>query len=391
MELTEFLAASYTPFHTAANVKRMLTESGFLKADLGALRKGGKYYVENEGAIIAFRLGGEFVYHIVESHTDSPCLKIKGVCEEGEHSRFNVEKYGGGILSSYLDRKLKVAGRLVVREDGALRSLLYDSPYYAVAPSLAPHFGGPEGVTAVSTQLFPLAGAEKRLIPECVDFDLFAVPCEAPFYAGANKEYLCAPRLDNLLSVYGSVRALLAAEPAGISVCACFDSEETGSQTARGAGAEFFPRILRAIAAVYGQSDPTAAEGSLALSADNAHAAHPAFPEKSDPFFRTRLNGGIAIKHHTNYATDGAASAIVKTIFRDAGVPFQDYYHHADLRCGSTLGLIAAANIGIRTCDVGAPQLGMHSALETVGASAPDQLERLFTAFYQNPIPKIGD
>ncbi len=391
MTLLEFLSQSFTPFHAVQNARAILSRAGFVASEssLPNLRRGDKRFIDFGSALVAVSVGSGSAFHLVESHTDSPCLKIKNV-QPGDPLRLNVECYGGGIKSSFLDRKLTVAGRIVTDEGGKLTASLYKSPFAVVAPSLAPHFGTSEGVTAVATQLYPLLGGNGKFLPEnVVDYDLFAVPDEAPFYAGADNAFLCAPRLDNLLSVYASTSAIAAAKPHGIAVCVLFDSEEIGSGTVRGAASNLLPTVLKTIAARLGLDYDETAARSFALSVDNAHAAHPAHPDKADTAIRVSLNGGIVVKHHAHYATDGTSAAIVKTICRRADVPVQDYYHPSDLRCGSTLGLLAAAQTGIAACDIGCAQLAMHAALETIGSASPAHLQTALQTFYTTPLPVV--
>lgn len=390
MTLETFLSTSLTPFHAVATARAIVEKAGFMQVEsLKKAKRGDKLFLDCGSAMFIFSIGDGDAFHIASSHVDSPCLKIKNV-SAGDPLRLNVECYGGGIKNSFLDRKLTVAGRVVARENGKLVSRLYQSPFSVIAPSLAPHFGAAEGVTAVATQLYPLLGGDGKFLPDdVVDYDLFAVPCEQPFHAGVNNEFLCAPRLDNLLSVYASVEAIAHAVPHGIAVCALYDSEEIGSGTVRGAASALFRDALDALATALRLDYDRTAARSFALSIDNAHAMHPAHPDKADTVSHVRLDGGIVVKHHAHYATDGVTAAVAKEIMRRANVPFQDYYHPSDLRCGSTLGLIAAAQTNIDACDIGCAQLAMHSALETVGASSPQYLLSALEAFFSTELPRV--
>ena len=218
---------------------------------------------------------------------------------------------------------------------------------------------------------------------EVLDADLYVVPATEPFLAGANGEFLCAPRIDNLTSVYTSIQALLHCKPQTIAMAVCLDNEEVGSGTRQG-NPRFVSQVVDALCDALGMdvvARQNAIEGGMVLSVDNGHACHPAHPEKSDALYRAYLNKGIVIKHHTNYATDGLSSAIFKNILQNNGVAFQDLYNRSDMRCGSTVGLATARELGIKTCDIGMPQLAMHSACETCGSTDVDTMQQALTAF----------
>lgn len=388
MTLSEFLQTSYTPFHAVANARGMLEKAGFKAVDdFRACRAGDKRFLDRGSALVAVSVGAAPVFHVAESHVDSPCLKMKTI-QAGTPVRLDVEKYGGGIPASFLDRKLLVAGRIVVRKKDGLHVQRYVGPT-VIAPSLAPHFGAADTVQ-VATDLYPILGGDGNFLPaDTVDYDLYAVPCEAPFTAGMFDELLCAPRIDNLTSVYASVRAIVDAQPAAVAIAVLFDREEVGSNSPVGAEGGLLSQALSELGDALGFDAGKAAAQSFALSVDNAHAMHPAHPEKADRAAPVTLDGGIVVKHHCNYATDGVTAAVFKELCRAHGIPVQDYYHPSDLRCGSTLGPIAAVKTGIPTCDVGCAQLAMHAALETVHADAPALMQKALTAFFADPLPRI--
>ncbi|MCM1042907.1 MAG: M18 family aminopeptidase [Corallococcus sp.] len=400
MELTQFLKTSYTSYHATANCERILSSNGFSRLFDGMkwqLQEGGKYYiVKNDSSLIAFVVGDltEYAFNIVESHTDSPALKVKGntLIDSPEGKRINVETYGGGLLDSMTDVPLRIAGRIVADCDDKLVPMLVQSDYNVNIPSLCVHHSDAGDRTALKVQndMLPLLGNAEdvysTLTDEVVaDADLYVVCDVEPSLCGARGEYLVAPRIDNLTSVFASLQAVCAANPKGIAVCACFDNEEIGSLTKQGARSAFLEQTLKRInnALGYGKTDyARAIANGFLVSSDNAHAVHPAHPEKSDIAQRVYLNGGVVIKHHVNYSTDGVSSAIVKTLLDRRGIEYQDYYNHSDVRCGSTIGLLSSAQLCINSCDVGLAQLAMHSATETVGAEDINKLSEFMRAFF---------
>ncbi|MBR2974677.1 MAG: M18 family aminopeptidase [Clostridia bacterium] len=408
MTIEKFLQSSYTAYHTVANCKAMLDSNGFSQLFFGSkwqLTKGGKYYVtKNDSTIVAFVVGDltSYAFNIAESHTDSPCLKAKGntLCDSPEGKRINVEKYGGGLWYSFLDTPLKVAGRLFVKQGDKVACQLVDSSYTVAIPSLCVHHNPASAENLqlnVQTDLLPLLGNANDLwstltTSEVVDADLYVVPAVEASYTGANGEFLTSPRIDNLTSVYTSIKALCSCKPTGVAMAACFDNEEVGSHTKQGACSAFLPQLLQKINRELGfdQDDyDRAVAGGFALSIDNGHAVHPAHPEKSDVINKVYLNGGVVIKHHVNYATDGLSSAVVKALLNANGIAWQDYYNRSDLRCGSTLGLVTSSQLQMNACDVGLAQLAMHSAVETVGARDVDTMQKAVTAFFDCTIQSL--
>lgn len=398
MDLYKFLNESYTAYHATANVCQILQDSGFTKLALGErwnLERGGRYFVTRNGSsVIAFVAGEKDVFNICESHTDSPSLKIKGnkLISSEDLKRLNTEKYGGGLLYTFLDRPLKVAGRLLVETDEGVSQQLVVSDYNVVIPSLAIHVNPTANDSlAINPQVeLPLLAQDdidlyQSLVDEgkVLDADLYVVSATEAFNSGVNGEFLSSPRLDNLTSVYTSINAIINCEPRDIAVVACLDNEEIGSGTRQGAPS-FINQVLTAIADALDLTQMealSARENGMVLSVDNGHAAHPAHPEKSDPVNHAHLNRGIVIKHHVNYATDGLTSAVLKRLLDVVEVKYQDLYNRSDTRCGSTLGLGTARELGMKVCDIGLAQLAMHSACETCGALDVEAMERCLTAF----------
>ncbi|MCH5151805.1 MAG: M18 family aminopeptidase [Clostridiales bacterium] len=403
MNVREFLDSSYTAYHTTSNAAAILQEAGFTKLTLGdrwQLKRGGKYFVTRNGSsIIAFVVGKNNIFNVCESHTDSPSFKVKGnkLVESDGVKRLNTEKYGGGLLYSYLDRQLKIAGRVLVETSTGVEQRLVVSDYNVVIPSLAIHHN-PNANDSLSlnaqVDTLPLfAQSETDLYAsltdgKVLDGDLYVVPATQSFNSGVNGEFLSSARLDNLTSVYTSLKALTCAKPKSIAVVACLDNEEVGSGTRQGAPS-FIHQVLDAICDALGLSHAEslyAKENGMALSVDNGHAVHPAHPEKSDALNRCHLNGGVVVKHHVNYATDGLTSAVLKRLLDGVGVRYQDYYNRSDVRCGTTLGLATARELGMKVCDIGLAQLAMHSACETCGTADLVAMEKCLTAFLSSEI-----
>lgn len=399
MTINQFLDTSYTAFHTVANAEAMLAEHGFTKLTLGknfAIKRGGRYYVtRNDSGIIAFVAGQNNVFNIVESHTDSPSFKVKGnsVTEGNGVVRVNTEKYGGGLLYTYFDRPMKIAGRLLCQTENGLQTKLAVSDYNVVIPSLCIHHNrNANDGFAVNAQVdtLPLLGLTGSDIystltdEKVIDGDLFVVPVTPAFAAGTHNELLCSPRIDNLTSVYSGLSALIAAEPRDIAVCACLDNEEIGSGTRQGSP-NWLEQVLCAICDALGLTETqafAARENGFVLSADNGHAVHPAHPEKSDPYTKAYMGKGVMIKHHVNYSTDGLSSALFKHIASLAVVPVQDYYNNSAVSCGSTLGLVTSRTLGMKTCDIGLAQLAMHSACETVALCDVEHMKAALLTFF---------
>lgn len=410
--LTQFLATSYTAYHAAENAEELLLKNGFVRlneTDDWTISEGGKYFVVRNGsAIVAFTVGAldQFAFRIVASHTDSPALKLKenAVTMNGPYARLNAEKYGGGIWYSFFDRPLKIAGRLVVREDGVIRSETAESDFFVTVPSLAVHMNrGVNDGFSVNAQidLQPLLSLSPEGAPdfpallsdkEILAYDLYLVNAEAPYSFGINGEFLASPRIDNLTSVCASLEALIShGESGGICVAACLDNEEVGSRTMQGAGGDFLENVLRRIAYALKFDDNEyykALAASFLISLDNAHAMHPNHPEKCDPTNRTLPGGGVVIKAHADkaYTTDAMSSAVVKALFDRAGVKYQTFFNRSDMPSGGTLGAISSGHVGVLSADLGLAQLAMHSACECFAKADYDELIGGLTAYYSSDI-----
>lgn len=400
-----FLDASPTPYHAVAETSRRLRDAGFsglAEGDAWTLEPGGRYYVvRNQSAIVAFAVGegdvSECGFRVVGAHTDSPSFKIKpGSClVTGDgYVAVNTEGYGGSILSSWLDRPLGVAGRVVTRRAGKLRpeSTLIDCRRpLLVIPNLAIHFNRDvNSGYAFNKQvdMLPLAGLARGggcggeyvagLIAETarvsaddiLDYELFLYDFAPALLVGAEEEFISSGSLDNLAMVHAGLTGLLAATaPRATPVLACFDNEEVGSRTAPGADSDFLSSVLRRICLSRGATADgcfAALANSFAVSADMAHAVHPNHPGSHDPVNRPVLGGGPVIKYSAaqRYATNAVTAGMFIEVCRAAGVPWQRFVNRSDMPGGSTIGPSLSSLTSIPTVDVGTAILAMHSIRE---------------------------
>ncbi len=406
-DLTTYLGDSPTPQHAVAAAADRLLDAGFAELDPGAAwpdgSAAGPAFVRRAGALIAWGAGDGTPHaplRLVGAHTDSPGLRLRPHPDRtsvGWRS-LGVEVYGGALWNSWLDRDLRLAGRLAVRDDtGAIRSVPVDTrravarvPQLAIhldrevnsgglrldpQRHLAPVWGlesdGPGGVVAA------LAGDVGVDPDDVLGAELLLLDAQPPERHGWRGELLAAGRLDDLVSVWAGLRALLATASSGgstVPVLVCWDHEEVGSETATGAAGSWLAGILeRRVAALGGTRDEllrSLARSALA-SADVAHATHPNYPERHDPDHLLVAGGGPAVKHNANarYATDAGSAAAFVAACRSAGVPLQHYSHRNDLPCGSTVGPLVAAGLAVDTVDVGPAILSMHSARELVAVA----------------------
>ena len=416
--LISFLKNSHTAYHACENEKNALLKGGFIalsESDDWAIEEGGKYFVARGGALIAFTVGSldNFTYKIASAHNDSPVLKIKEnpISVTENCGKLNVEKYGGGIWYSFFDRPLKIAGRVVRKTENGLRAETVTAPFLVTIPSLAIHQN--RGVNDnfavnVQTDLQPLCALiddnfstadlfEKIVGENAVSYDLFLTSAEAPYEFGANNEFLASPRIDNLTSAHALLQALLShGESGGICVAAFMNHEEIGNMSFDGSDCDFLNNVLRRIAYALRFDDNEyykALASSFLLSSDNAHAAHPNHPEKSDPTNRARLGGGVLIKAQAggSYITESLSSAVVKTVLDGAEVPYQHFYNRADIPSGSTLAPMAVRHVGVLGADIGIAQLAMHSACECIAYSDYEALEKAMRAYYSSTIAIDGN
>lgn len=410
-----FIDESPTCFHAVANLENMLDKEGFVKLDektVWEIENGGRYYVNRNGSsLIAFVLPGKKPsgFHMAAAHSDSPCFKLKEAPEivvDDAYLKLNVEKYGGMIMSTWLDRPLSIAGRVVIKNKNGFESRLVNlDKDSAIIPNLAIHMNrdANKGVEYnPQTDMEPLIGESaskdeylKLLAKEAgvsqediLGFDLFLYNRDKCRSIGIDDAYIAGPRLDDLECAFATMTALVNKKPDKyINLCAIFDNEEVGSRTKQGADSTFLQDVLRRICLKMGIDE----EGyrcmladSFLISADNAHALHPNHQEKADVTNKPVLNGGIVIKHHGSqrYATDAYSAAYMKDVCNRAGVPYQSYANRSDIAGGSTLGNILTSQVSVNMVDIGLPQLAMHSAMETAGAKDVSYLLEALRAFY---------
>lgn len=421
-DMLEFIEKSPTCFHAVENIMKTLAGAGCTElTETGEWRlsPGQGYFVTRNGSsLIAFRLpeGSAEGFHIIAAHSDSPTFKVKESPEmaaEGAYIKLNTEKYGLMILSTWLDRCLSVAGRVVVKGKNGLETRLVNvDKDLLVIPNVAIHMNREmnDGVAYnPQVDMLPLyaccgenigdgkvkntfmkriakaAGVKKD---EILGHDLFLYPREKGRIIGENGEFVLSPRLDDLQCVYAGHRAFAESTPERfINVYAVFDNEEVGSGTKQGADSTFLEDVLWRIGE--GLQMPRSKylqmiAGSFLISADNAHAVHPNHPEKADPTNKPFLNGGIVIKYHGSqkYATDAVSAAVMKRVCEQADVPYQAYANRSDIPGGSTLGNISTAHVSVSSVDIGLPQLAMHSAVETSGVKDTKYAIDAFKVFF---------
>ena len=414
--LFEFIKSAPTAYHAVESVKARLDSLGYTELYEGEewnISESGLHYVIRNGtSIIAFRANKSARgYMIVSSHSDSPTFRVKITPETvGAYARLEVEKYGGMIYYSWLDRPLSVAGRVVVRTESGVESRLlnFDRDLVSI-PSLAIHMNRGVNESAKfnpAKDMLPLYSTDKDKsaflasvaaelgvkAEDILSHDLFLYNREEGRLFGKDSELVLCPRLDDLGCVYASLEAFVNADGAKATpVLAVFDNEEVGSETKQGAASTFLYDVLSRLTPDH-EGYRIAVENSFMVSADNAHAIHPAYPEMSDPDNAPVLNGGLVIKYNANqkYATDGYSDAIFREICRGAGAKVQSYYNRADLPGGSTLGSISDTKVSVPTVDIGLPQLAMHSASESMGANDLSEMVKALTAFFTSGISKKG-
>lgn len=426
-ELFQFINACPTAFHVVSSMKSLLDEAGYrqlLEGKAWELREGGRYYViRNGSSLIAFRIpvGGFKGFQIMASHSDAPCLKIKEnpeIMAENAYVKLNVEKYGGMICSTWFDRPLSVAGRIVVRTAEGIRSKLVDIDRdLLMIPSLAIHMNREandgykihaqkdmlplfemcgEGGCDTKTFMDVVAQEAKVSKEDILGSDLYVYNRMPGTIWGANAEFMSSSKLDDLECAYASLKGFLTSETGeSIPVHCVYDNEEVGSQTRQGAASTFLSDTLYRIQkALVGDRTEylRALSSSLMLSADNAHAVHPNYPEKACPTNRPVMNQGIVIKFSGNqrYTSDGVSAGMFRSICQAAGVPVQVFVNHSDIAGGSTLGNISGTQVAVKCVDIGLAQLAMHSAYETGGVKDLEYLIRAAKMFYESSVVETG-
>lgn len=418
--LIEFLKASPTPFHATRSLAQRLHAAGYKALDEREpwhTEPGGRYYVtRNDSSIIAFRLGHRAPLdgglRLVGAHTDSPCLRVKPQPELQRQGFFQlgVEVYGGALLAPWFDRDLSLAGRVTFREGGKVQSQLIDFELpIAVIPNLAIHLNREANQGwAINAQhelppiLAQFPGEDRadfravlteRLTEEhgisadaVLDYELSFYDTQSAAVIGLNQDFIAGARLDNLLSCYAGLQALLGSDGDESCVLVCTDHEEIGSCSACGADGPFLEQVLRRVLPD-GDAFVRTIQKSLLVSADNAHGVHPNYADKHDANHGPKLNAGPVIKVNSNqrYATNSETAGFFRHLCLAEEVPVQSFVVRSDMGCGSTIGPITASQLGVRTVDIGLPTFAMHSIRELAGSHDLAHLVKVLSAFYASP------
>ena len=423
-QLFKFIENSPSCFHAIKTITEELKNEGFVEIkekDTWQIEQGKKYYVtRNLSSVIAFKIPqNDFKsFNIVASHSDSPTFKIKENAEievNNKYVKLNTEKYGGMICSTWFDRPLSIAGRILVKENNAVKTHLVNiDKDLVIIPNLAIHMNREvnDGYTYnAQIDMLPLYGDNsskgslmKTIAKEVnveeesiLGTDLFLYNRMNGTKIGANEEYISSPRLDDLECAFTSLSAFLSENTSNsASVYCVFDNEEVGSGTKQGADSTFLYDVLRRINISLGKTEEDyyrLISSSFMVSADNAHALHPNYTDKSDLTNKVYMNDGIVIKYNANqkYTTDAVSASIFKTICDSVDVPYQTFTNRSDILGGSTLGNISNAHVSLNTIDIGLAQLAMHSTYETAGAKDVTYMIDAIKAFYNTSIEQVED
>ena len=420
--LFEFIEESPSQFHVVANERQRFLDAGFVElseAKEWKLELGKNYFVTRNGSsILAFRMPkAEYKsFMIMASHSDSPSFRIKEMPEmkEGHYVKLNTEKYGGMLMAPWFDRPLSIAGRAIVKTKNGIETKLVNlDKDLCMLPSLAIHMNreANDGYKYnAQKDMLPLVSMDedfnlKKLVTESLSVkedeilgsDLFLYNREPGKVWGAKDEFISIRRLDDLQCSYSSMMGLLDAKnsESAVQIHVTFDNEEVGSGTKQGADSTFlYDALVRINEAMGGNNSTllTAIANSFMVSADNAHALHPNYPEKSDPTNKVFMNEGVVIKFNANqkYMTDGLAFGIFTELCNKAKVPYQTFVNRSDVAGGSTLGNISNAHVSINGVDIGLAQLAMHSCYETAGVKDTEYLLKIATIFYESVIENIS-
>lgn len=413
-KMMEFIDDTPNAYYCVENLKSKLLKKGYIELSEGEtwnLKEDGKYFVvRNDSSLIAFNMTDRknVGFNIVASHADSPSFMVKPKPDiyDGTYLKLNVSGYGGMINYTWLDRPLSLAGRVVTLTDGVYeKNLINIKKDMLIIPSQAIHINrdvNEKNSLNHQIDLLPVVslGNEKSFedvireeigmdVDKICDYDLYLYNRDKSKYVGLNNEMILAPRLDDLGSLYPSFEAFIDSNNTNsIDVFCAFNNEEIGSLTPQGADSTFLLDVLTRICSSANVDLLPALSNTLVVSADNAHALHPAAMSKSDPTNKVLLNNGVVVKHHTNYTTDSVTSSIFKGICENAHVPVQDFACKSDMRCGATLGGISQSHVSVDSVDIGLPQLAMHSTNETIGSKDVLYMYKALLEFYNSTIVK---
>ncbi|MBT4521271.1 MAG: M18 family aminopeptidase [Halieaceae bacterium] len=423
-QLCSFLARATSPFHAVNAMSFILEQAGFARLEENSdwnLESGSKFYLQrNDSSLVAFVIGRDLGptmgMRMVGAHTDSPSLMVKPTPEKRRKGYFQlaVEVYGGALLNPWFDRDLSLSGRVSYEsEDGKLKTALIDyRDPIATIPSLAIHLdreANKKRSINPQTDILPLLSLsdenepptfrellKARVLEEhpdsgikrVLDYEMTFYDAQGPAIIGLNKEFIASARLDNLLSCFTGLQALVQSDGAASGLLICNDHEEVGSMSAAGAQGPLLRTVLKRLAGDE-QNYAKLSSSSMMISADNAHGIHPNFADRHDDNHGPVLNGGPVIKINANqrYASSSETAGLYRLLADQEGVPVQSFVVRTDLACGSTIGPITASATGIRTLDIGVPTFGMHSIRELAGTEDAWNLNRVLTRFYNLPGP----
>ena len=424
--LCQFLDASPTPFHATENLLKILTDAGFQtinESDNWSSLTKGKYVVtRNDSSLIAFNLSAEKLsetgFRMVGAHTDSPCLKVKPNAEvsKQDYLQLGVEVYGGALLNPWFDRDLSLAGRISYETpDGKIKSKLINFCLpIAIIPSLAIHLdreANKKRTINPQTDILPvllqgfakteknslfsiLSGQIKKQYPKIrlkkiLAHELCFYDTQPAAVIGLQEDFITSSRLDNLLSCFIGVQALINSDFKQSSLLVCNDHEEVGSQSTSGAQGNFLLSVLQRLCED-NESFVRCSHQSLLVSADNAHGIHPNYTDKHDQNHGPILNQGPVIKVNANqrYASNSETIAIFKKYASDLDINIQKFVVRSDMACGSTIGPLIASLTGVKTVDIGLATFAMHSIREVAGSQDPIMLYKILTSFFENKIKK---
>ena len=414
--LLEFIDRSPTPFHAVQEITNTLSNKDFIEikeTDAWRLKPNGRYFLtRNDSSLIAFVVGSKPEFKIIGAHTDSPNLRLKpqAVYAKNGYLQLGIEVYGGVLLSTWTDRDLSLAGRVVLagKKNPSTKLIRFKQALLRI-PQLAIHLNrnvNKKGlILNEQNHLPPIFSMQNKSAPDEVlkkmvarelkckpadimGLDLSLYDTQPGTLAGAEREFIFSGRLDNLASCHSAMHALTEStmkDPA-TRVIAFYDHEEVGSESAQGAGSPFLKDVLeRIILSEKREGFLRAMANSFFISADMAHAIHPNYSDMHDNQHMPIINGGPVIKSNAGqrYATDAMSSVWFESLCKKAGIPVQKFVVRSDLGCGSTIGPITAANLGVRTVDIGNPMLSMHSIREMAGANDHELLIRTFKEFFR--------
>ncbi len=414
-DLCDYIAESPTPFHATKTLLKQFVANGFIELreeDDWTIQNNASYVItRNDSSIIAFRTGADYErgFQMLGAHTDSPCLRVKPNPEINKYgyTQLGVEVYGGVLLHPWLDRELSIAGRVsgVTKSGDLFHDLIDFKRPIAIIPNLAIHLdreantkrainpqnhlpiiiGQGDDIDFKQLLLDQLSKEGRDDAEQVLEFELSCYDVQAPSIAGLNDEFVCASRIDNLLSTYIGARAILDTQSEQASLFISTDHEEVGSASACGAQGPFLKSVLQRL------TDSPAAmtqliSRSTMVSCDNAHGIHPNYADKHDQNHGPLLNAGPVIKINNNqrYASNSISSAKFKQICDKLDIPVQTFVTRSDMGCGSTIGPITATELGIETLDIGAPQWAMHSIRETAGTQDCDYLYQAACGLLKN-------